>query len=83
MKDLIDCCSFKGDAEVAVSGAPCAARGAKQRKLSSVRDSDKTETEPPKETKAGESEQQPDIKVEDHVQGDAGKTYILKDDANM
>ncbi|XP_044023378.1 nucleolar and spindle-associated protein 1 isoform X1 [Siniperca chuatsi] len=53
---------------VAASIEPCGARGAKKRKVSSTKDSDKTE--PPKEPQATGSEQQPDIKDEAPVHSD-------------
>lgn len=68
--------SFKGDAELAVSSPRCGARGMKQRKVSSVCDSDKTKTEPPQETKPSGSEQQPGITDED-VHDDTGHKYVL------
>lgn len=38
----------KGDTEIGASSAPCSARGAKKRKVSSAKDTDKTAEEPPK-----------------------------------
>lgn len=59
---------------MAASSAPCGARGAKKRKVSSVKDSDKTEAEPPEDPQAAGSEpQQPDMKDEAPVHGDAGQ----------
>uniref|UniRef100_UPI0037E810A9 nucleolar and spindle-associated protein 1 n=1 Tax=Semicossyphus pulcher TaxID=241346 RepID=UPI0037E810A9 len=55
------------DTEEAVPNEPCGARGAKKRKVSSAKDSDKTEIEAPKEHQITGSEQQqqePDIKDE-------------------
>ncbi|XP_026195231.1 nucleolar and spindle-associated protein 1 isoform X2 [Anabas testudineus] len=54
-------CDAKGNAEAIVARSTCGARGAKQRKVSSV--CDKTKTEPPKESKADETEPQPDKKA--------------------
>ncbi|XP_070776307.1 nucleolar and spindle-associated protein 1 [Enoplosus armatus] len=56
----------EGDTEVAAAIEAC---GAKKRKVSSAKDSDKTETEP----QATGSEQQPDIKDVAAVHGDAEK----------
>ncbi|TDG99126.1 hypothetical protein EPR50_G00208130 [Perca flavescens] len=53
----------EGDREVAESST-------KKRKVSSAKDSDKSETEPPKESQDTDSEQQPDIKDEAPVHGD-------------
>lgn len=62
------CCSFKGDTEVAASSP-------KKRKVSPAKDSDRTETEPPKEPEAaiGSEQQQPDVKDEAPVRGDTGQ----------
>ncbi|XP_031703245.1 nucleolar and spindle-associated protein 1 [Anarrhichthys ocellatus] len=56
----------EGDTEVAASSPP---RGAKKRKVSSTKDSDKSEAEPP----ATGSEQQPDIQDEAPLQSDTEK----------
>lgn len=69
--------SFKRVAELAVSSPRCGARCAKQRKVSSVCDSGKAESEPPQKTKPSESEQQPDIKDEEHIPGGTGQKYVL------
>ncbi|KAK2892135.1 nucleolar and spindle-associated protein 1 [Channa argus] len=58
----------EGGDEVVVSSA-----GAKKRKASVVCGSDEAETEPPKKTKAGETEQQPGIKDETDGHGDTEK----------
>lgn len=51
-----------------------ASRGAKKRKVSSAKDSDKSEAEPPTAPQATDSEQQqPDIKDEAPVHGDTGQ----------
>ncbi|XP_054469471.1 nucleolar and spindle-associated protein 1 [Anoplopoma fimbria] len=60
------------DTEVAAISPPCDARGAKKRRVSSTKDSDKRETEPPQETGSEQQQQQPDIKDEAPVQDDKG-----------
>ena len=71
IRNLNNCCSFKGDPEVALPDAP---RGAKKRKLSSIKDSDKSETEPAEELQAtGSEQQQPDSKDEAPVHGETGQ----------
>lgn len=57
---------FKGDADIDASSAPCRGRGAKKRKVSSHKDTDKTAKEPPKN-------QTTDIKDEAPVAGAAGQ----------
>lgn len=59
---------FKGDTEVAASRAPCGARGAKKRKVSSTKDSEDSQT-----GATGSEQQQPDIKDEAPVHGDTGQ----------
>ncbi|XP_039993779.1 nucleolar and spindle-associated protein 1 [Xiphias gladius] len=68
------------DAKVAASNAACGARGAKKRKVSSVKDSYKTETELPEEPRATSSEQQrADMTGEAPVHGDGEKaTKVAK-----
>ncbi|XP_041668712.1 nucleolar and spindle-associated protein 1 [Cheilinus undulatus] len=54
----------KVDAKEPVCVEPCERRASKKRKISSMRDSDKTETEPPRESQTTDSEQQqPDKKA--------------------
>lgn len=62
------CSSFK-----AVTSASCGVRGAKNRKMSATKDSEDSQT------RAMISEpQQPDVKVETHLQGDTGSCGFLQ-----
>ncbi|XP_068577749.1 nucleolar and spindle-associated protein 1 isoform X2 [Cebidichthys violaceus] len=64
----------EGDIEVAASSPPRGAKGAKKRKVSSTKDSDISEAEPPQEPRAtGSEQQQPDIQDEAPVQSDTEK----------
>lgn len=54
---------------MAASRAPCGARGAKKRKVSSTKDSEDSQTGPT----GGEQQQQLDIKDEAPVHGDTGQ----------
>ncbi|XP_068435751.1 nucleolar and spindle-associated protein 1 [Clinocottus analis] len=65
----------EGDTEVAASSPPRGARGAKKRKVSSTKDSEKSEIEPPQVPPATDSEQQqqPDIKDKAPVQSNTEK----------
>ncbi|TNN64174.1 Nucleolar and spindle-associated protein 1 [Liparis tanakae] len=67
-KDTLE--ESQGDTEVAASSPPCGALGAKKRKVSSTKDSDESQTEPPQEAPGGE---QPDIEAEAPVQSDTEK----------
>ncbi|XP_034418800.1 nucleolar and spindle-associated protein 1 isoform X2 [Cyclopterus lumpus] len=60
----------EGDTEVAASSPPSGAQGAKKRKVSSTKDSDKSKTEPPQEAAGSE---QSDIKDEAPVQSNTEK----------
>ncbi|XP_018537169.1 nucleolar and spindle-associated protein 1 [Lates calcarifer] len=69
-------CDAKGDTEVAASTAPCGARGAKKRKVSSAKDNH--ETEPPKEPQATDSEQQQQANIKDEASMHDEKKAVAK-----
>lgn len=62
----------EGEAEVTASSPTCGARGAKKRRVSPARDSEKMDSELPAEPPASSSEKQPGNKDEAPVHCDAG-----------
>lgn len=61
---------------MAASTAPCGARGAKKRKVSSAKDNH--ETEPPKEPQATDSEQQQQANIKDEASMHDEKKAVAK-----
>lgn len=64
---------FQANTEVAEVSPVCGIGDAKRRRVSSTRDTDKTEADLPQETPSTGSEQQPDIKDEAPVPGNTGR----------